>query len=93
MQHLTFAIYSSNIDHIKGYNTLSYLKLHVEFEYNNRLEPNSTWDAVLQIYDFDSRLLRSKNEKSILSHANFRSLSSNGIEQMLSLEDRHIYYI
>jgi len=23
MQHLTFAIYSSNMDHIKGYNILS----------------------------------------------------------------------
>ena len=72
MQHSTFAIYSSNIDHIKGYNTLSYLKLRVEFEYSNRLEPNPTWDAVLQICDLDSRLLRSKNEKSIFSHANFR---------------------
>ena len=84
MQHLTFAIYSSNIDHIKGYNTLSYLKLHVEFEYSNRLEPNPTWDAVLQICDFAVRPLRSKNEKSILSHANFRSLSSSNIEQSLS---------
>ena len=93
MQHLTFAIDSSNIDLIKGYNTLSYLKLHVEFEYSNRLEPNLTWDAVLQILDFDSRLLRSKNEKSILSHAHFRSLSSNNIEQMLSCTDCHIYYI
>jgi len=79
MQHSTFAIYSSNIDHIKGYNTLSYLKLLVEFEYNNRLEPNPTWDAVLQIYDFDSRLLSSKNEMSTLSYANFRSLSSSDI--------------
>ena len=49
MQHLTFAIYSSNIDHIKVHNTLYKLKLHVEFEYSNRLEPNPTWDAVLQI--------------------------------------------
>jgi len=69
MQHLTFAIYSSNIDHIKGYNTLSYLKLHVEFEYCNLLEPNLTWDTVLKIYDFAVRLLRSKNVKSILSYA------------------------
>jgi len=93
MQHLTFAIYSSNIDHIKGYNTLSYLKLHVEFEYCNRLEPNPTWDAVLQICDFAIRLLRSKNEKSILSHANFRSLSSSNIEQVLSCTDCYMYYI
>jgi len=49
MQHLTFAIDPLNIDHIKDYNTLSYLKLHVEFEYCNRMEPNSTWDTVLQI--------------------------------------------
>jgi len=75
MQHLTFAIDSSNIDHIKGYNTLSYLKLHVEFEYCNRLEPNPTWDAVLQICDFDSRLLRSKNEKSIFPHATTKILT------------------
>jgi len=47
MQHLTFVIYSSNNDHFKDYNILSYLKLHVEFEYSNRLEPNPTWDAVL----------------------------------------------
>jgi len=83
VQHLTFAIYSSNIDHIKGYNTLSYLKLHVEFEYCNRLEPNPTWDTVYAIYDFAVRLLRSKNENPILSHANFRSLSSSDIEQYL----------
>ena len=68
MQHLTFAIYSSNIDHIKGYNTLSYLKLHVEFEYNNRLEPNPTWDTVFTIYDFAVRLLRVQKMKSQSYH-------------------------
>jgi len=57
MQHLTFAIDPLNIYHIKGYNTLSYLKLHVEFEYCNLLEPNWTWDTVLQLWDFDVRLL------------------------------------
>ena len=36
--------------YIKGYNTLSYPKLHVEFEYNNLLEPILTWETVLRVH-------------------------------------------
>ena len=50
MLYSTFAIDPSNIDPIKGYNALSYPKLHVEFEYNNRLEPIQTWETVLRVY-------------------------------------------
>ena len=38
---------------------------YLEFEYSNRLEPNPTWDAVLQICDFAVRLLRSKNDPNL----------------------------
>ena len=50
MLYSTVAIDPSNIDPIKGYNTLSYPKLHVEFEYNNPLEPILTWETVLSEY-------------------------------------------
>ena len=50
MLYSTFAIDPSNIDPIKGYNALSYPKLHVEFEYNNRLEPIRMWETVLRVY-------------------------------------------
>ena len=67
--------------------------MHVEFEYNNLLEPNPTWDAVLQICDFDSRLLRSKNEKSNLSHANFRIYSSGDIAIIVMRVLSYISYL
>ena len=66
MLYSTVAIDPSNIDPIKGYNTLSYLKLHIEFEYNNLLEPILTLETVLGVYvmlmSYHCWLLRSKNE-------------------------------
>ena len=50
MLYSTVAIDPSNIDPIKGYNALSYLKLNIEFEYNNLLEPILTWETVLKVY-------------------------------------------
>ena len=50
MLYSTVAIDPSNIDPIKSYNALSYLKLHVEFKYNNLLEPILTWETVLRVY-------------------------------------------
>ena len=50
MLYSTVAIDPSNIDPIKGYNTLSYSKLHVEFEYNNPPEPTLTRETVLGVY-------------------------------------------
>ena len=73
MLYSTVAIDPSNIDPIKGYNALSYPKLHVKFEYNNLLEPVRTWETVLRVYivcdsDVISHcwLLRSKNESQAL---------------------------
>ena len=66
MLYSTVAIDPSNIDPIKGYNTLSYPKLHVEFEYNNPPEPILTWETVLRVYgmlmSYHCWLPRSKNE-------------------------------
>ena len=51
MLYSTVAIDPSNIDSIKGYNTLSYPKLHVEFEYNNPPRANTYVGDSMSIED------------------------------------------
>ena len=54
MLYSTVAIDPSNIDPIKGYNTLSYPKLHVEFEYNNPPRANTdVGDSIKGVCDSD----------------------------------------